>query len=116
MTALEADLQPHILDALEADEEIVVNARTVDAVVAVSDRRLIVADSRRVALSVPFERLRRIQLDIERDRPATLVVVPEEASDPPQVLVVSPDQYHATADALVRIGLRLAEQSRSGAS
>jgi len=110
MNALKADLQPHILEALDADEEIVVNARTVDATVAVSDRRLIVADHRRVALNVPFERLRRIQLDVERDRPATLVVVPEEASDAPQVLSISPDQYQAAADALVRIGLRLAEQ------
>jgi len=116
MNAPDPSLESHILDVLDEDEQIVVNARTVDALVAVSDRRLIVADQRRVALNVPFERLRRVQLDVERDRPATLVLVPEEASDPPQVLSISPDQYQAAADAIVRIGMRLAEQGRRQAS
>jgi hypothetical protein len=61
-----------------------------------------------VALAVPFERVRRIQFDVERSRPATLVIVPEQPSDEAQVLTVRPDQYEATARALVAIGLELA--------
>ena len=44
-------------------------------------------------------------------RPATLVIVTESASDTPQVLVVDPADYREVADALVIIGLRLAQAS-----
>jgi hypothetical protein len=110
MEAQPTDFEPHILEMLDPDEQIVFRAWAQDALVAVSNRRVIVADPRRVALAIPFERLRRIQFDIEKDRPATLVLVPEEAQDRPQVLAVPPEQYEATADALVQIGLRLAER------
>jgi hypothetical protein len=58
-------------------------------------------------LDVPFDRLRRIQFNIERARPAALVVVPEWPSDPPQVLSVPPDQYDAMAKVLSYVGLRI---------
>jgi len=58
-----------------------------------------------------FPRLRRIQFDIERDRPATLVVVPESPEVEPQVLAIPAEEYPAVADALVQIGLRLCEAS-----
>jgi hypothetical protein len=103
------EFEPHVSHVLDPDERIKVRARAHDALVAVSDRRVIVADPRRVALAIPFERLRRIQFDIEKSRPATLVIVPEEAQDRPQVLAVPPDQYKETANALVWIGRRLAE-------
>jgi hypothetical protein len=112
MALQRTDLDPHVLEVLEPDEEVLVNARVIDAQIAVSDRRLIVADPRRVALDIPFDRLRRIQFDIERDRPATLVLVPEEAQDRPQVLSIPPDQYQATAEALVRIGLHLVKKAQ----
>jgi hypothetical protein len=77
----------------------------------VTDRRLAVASQERLALDVPIDNLRRVQFDIERDRPATLVVVPQRPLDEPQVLAVRPAEYEAVAQALVVIGRRLAESN-----
>jgi hypothetical protein len=93
--------------ALEADEEIHVEAPAGDHVIVVTNRRLAIGSRDRLALDVPIENLRRIQFDIERDRPATLVVVPVRPSDEPQVLAVRPEDYRGVADALVVIGQRL---------
>lgn len=103
-----SNLVPHVLAALEPGEELRHRARATDAILAVTDRRLVVAARERVALAVPFQSLRRIQFDIERDRPATLVIVPEMAHDEPQVLSIPPDSYAEAAEALVAIGQRLA--------
>ena len=59
-------------------------------------------------LDLPIGGLRRIQFDIERQRPATLVIVPEETEQEPQVLAVAPEYYREVADALVVVGQRLA--------
>ena len=64
-----------------------------------------------VALAVDIARVRRFEFDIEKMRPATLVIVTESASDPPQVLDGDPADYGEVADALVTIGLRLAQAS-----
>jgi hypothetical protein len=63
-----------------------------------------VIENERVRLDVPIQRLRRVQLDIERDRPATLVLVPEHAQDEPQVLSIPPEEYEAAAQAIVLLG------------
>ncbi|HTG40436.1 MAG TPA: hypothetical protein VK697_02375 [Methylomirabilota bacterium] len=102
------DVEPYVLEVLEPDEVLRARARARDAVIAVSDRRLIVAARERVALSIGFDELRRIQFDIERDRPATMVIVPEEAHYEPQVLAIPPQEFKATAEALALIGLQLA--------
>ena len=103
-----SDLEPHVVAVLEPGEELRLRAAALDAVLAVTDRRLVVAARERVALAVPFDRVRRIQFDIERDRPATLVIVPEMAHDEPQVLSIPPERYAEGAAALVAIGHRLA--------
>jgi hypothetical protein len=102
------DVEPYVLEVLEPDETLRAHARARDAVIAVSDRRLIVAARERVALSIGFHELRRIQFDIERDRPATMVIVPEEAHYEPQVLAIPPQAFRATAEALALIGQQLA--------
>jgi hypothetical protein len=102
------DLEPFVLKVLEPDEVLRARARAREAVLAVSDRRLIVAARERVALSVGFHELRRIQFDIERDRPATMVIVPEEAHHEPQVLAIPPQEFRAAAELLTLIGHRLA--------
>ena len=106
------EVEPHLLEALEPGEQLRVQARSREAVLAVTDRRLVVAAPERVALAVPLEGLRRIQFDIERDRPATLVIVPEQAHDEPQVLSIPRDQFPAAAEALVLIGQLLAPADR----
>jgi hypothetical protein len=92
---------------LEHDEAVELVARARTHRIVVTDRRLAVADDDRVALHIPFPGLRRIQFDIERDRPATLVIVPQQPHDEPQVLAVPPEHYEDVARALVVIGLRL---------
>jgi hypothetical protein len=84
--------------------------------VVVSDRRLIVAARERVALTVGFDQLRRIQFDIERDRPATMVIVPEEAQHEPQVLAIPTSELRSAARALALIGSRLAASRSEGSS
>jgi hypothetical protein len=108
-----SDIERHLLHVLEPGEELRVQARATDAVLAVTDRRLVVAATERVALAVPFQDLRRIQFDIERDRPATLVIVPEMAHHEPQVLSIPPERYQEAAEALVLIGQRLARGNRA---
>jgi len=75
--------------------------------IVVTDQRLAVSDEERLALDIEIAALRRIQFDIERDRPATLVIVPDHALDEPQVLAIPPDKLPAVAEALAYIGQRL---------
>lgn len=103
----EPEIQSRVREVLEPGEQLRLQAPASDTTLAITDRRLIVADPNRIALAVPFERLRRIQFDVERSRPATLVIVPEHPRDEAQVLSVRPDQYEATARAIVAIGLAL---------
>ena len=83
-------------------------ARVRDAHVVVTEHRLAVASDVKLLLDVPIDNVRRVQFDIERTRPATLVVVPEHPGDEPQVLAVRPEHYPAVADVLVVLGQQLA--------
>jgi hypothetical protein len=74
--------------------------------IVVTDQRLAVSDEGRLALDIEIAALRRIQFDIERDRPATLVIVPDHPLNEPQVLAIPADQLPAVAEALVYIGQR----------
>jgi hypothetical protein len=87
-------------------------AEATDAVMLVTDRRVAVALNDRLSMAVPFDGLRRIQFDVERDRHATLVLVPDHPADPPQVLVIPPHQYAAVGEAIALIGQRFAETAR----
>ncbi len=97
-----------IIHVLRPGEELRGRAPLIDATVAVTDDRLVVARGPKIAVDIPWGRLRRIQLDIERQRPATLVVVPEWPSDPPQVLSVPAASYRSVTDVVAHIAERLA--------
>ena len=73
----------------------------------VTDRRLAVIAGARVILDIPFERLRRVQFDIERNRPATLVLVPEQATDEPQVLTIPVEAYAEVSRGLAILGRKI---------
>ncbi|HEY8237824.1 MAG TPA: hypothetical protein VIF63_00145 [Candidatus Limnocylindrales bacterium] len=90
-------------------ETVTVLAEAVGAKIVVTDRRLAIAADDRVALDIGFEGLRRIQFDIERTRPATLVIVPEHPAHEPQVLAIPPERYDEVTQALAEVGRRLAE-------
>ena len=101
--------KPAVLRIVEPGETVHVMAEAVGAHLLLTDRRVVVAAGERVALDVPFPGLRRIQFDIERERPATLVIVPQDPLHEPQVLAVPPASYDQTTAALATIGHRLAE-------
>jgi hypothetical protein len=98
----------NVTEHLEPGEEIAITARAHDADVLVTDRRLAIAAEDRLLLDVPFEQLRRVQFDIERSRPATLVLVPERPTDRAQVLTIAPSEYEAVSRAIALIGRHLA--------
>ena len=105
---------PEFAHILEPGEELQHAAPAGSAMLAVTDRRIAVIADGRTALDVAIDGLRRIQFDIEKDRPATLVIVPEHATHVPQVLAVRPVEYEAVAAALVTIGQRLADGQPAG--
>ena len=80
-----------------------------DGLILVTNKRVAVAAEGRLAMDLPIEDLRRIQFDIERTRPATLVIVPDHAGDEPQVLTIPPEQIDAVTSALAFIGKRLGD-------
>ena len=76
----------------------------VDGRVVVTDHRLAVTDDRRIALNVELRKVRRIQFDIERRRPATMVIVPDDPLHQAQIVTVPPEQYDAAGSALAYVG------------
>ncbi len=95
---------------LDTGERLEVAARTIPALMGLTDRdRLIVATDEGVALDVPIAAIRRIQLDVESGRPATLVIVPHQPSDEPQVLAVPHEELADVLRAVNIIGLKLQE-------
>ncbi len=78
-------------------------------VLVVTKKLVRVASDNHVRLDVPIENVRRIEFDIERDRPATLVIVPDRPSDAPQVMSVPPPDYVGVSHALAVLGLEMAK-------
>jgi hypothetical protein len=89
-------------------EDIRAQATADGQVVVVTSTVLRVGSEDRVDLDIAIHDIRRIQFDIERDRPATLVIVPMSPQHQPQVIVVQPDEYLAVAEALVTLGRMMA--------
>ena len=104
---------PHILRPGEVVEE---QAVANNALIAVTQERLFVAEGEKSVLDIPFSELRRVQFDIERGRDATLVIVPEHVSDWPRVVSVPVPNLRETALVLARVGERMNEvaEERTG--
>ena len=90
-----------------APEDILAQASADGHVLLVTDKYMRVGSDEHVRLDVTIENLRRIQFDIERDRPATLVIVPDSPSDEPQVMSVPPENYVEVSHALAVLGLEM---------
>ncbi len=95
---------PHLL---QPGERVALAVAATNEELRVTDRRLIVTSAGHVRLDIPYERLRRIQFDIEAGRPATLVLVPHLPSDEPQVLAIPHESLHQAAELLAFVGERL---------
>jgi hypothetical protein len=104
---MEPDVEPAALHPLQPGERVELGLATSGAELYVTDRRLLVTDASAVRLDIPYERLRRIQFDLEAERPAALVIVPHRPDDEPQVLSVPREQLHVAAEVLAFIGERL---------
>jgi hypothetical protein len=98
-----------VLRVVEPGERVHAMTQAEGAHLLVTDRRIVVGAGERVALDIAFPGLRRIQFDIERRRPATLVIVPEDPLHEPQVLAIPPQSYDDVTAALARIGHRLVD-------
>ncbi len=92
---------------LADDERLEIAARTEPELLAVTDRRVVVASAQRMALDLPHEAIRRVQLDVEVGRPATLVLVPHEPQHVPAVLMVPHDELEAATRAVYLVANRL---------
>jgi hypothetical protein len=109
---MEADATPPpLLDLLQPDEQLHGHARTRDLSLILTDRRIVVGDENRIALDIPYPRLRRVQLDVERSRPATLVLVPDLPEDEPQVLAIPHDELQRAAAVVALIGQRFSDHT-----
>jgi hypothetical protein len=107
--ATDRTIEHPALQRLEPGEVVEVLAQATEASLLVTDRRVAVAEEDRLALDIPFQGLRRIQFDIERERPATLVIVPEHPAQEPRVIAIPPERFDEVTRALAIIGLRLSE-------
>lgn len=111
----DAMIDPSVAEVIEPDERVERVIRLADTTVLVTDRRIAVRDAVRVALDVSYDGLRRIQFDVERHRPATLVMVPERPTDEAQVITVEADRIEDVAQAVGLVGVRLASLDRPSA-
>lgn len=103
---------PEMLHLLQAGERVELSLDTTDYELRVTDRRLLLMSGGSVRLDIPYERLRRIQFDIEMDRPATLVIVPHLPTDEPHALAVPHERLHSAAELLAFVGERLRQSDR----
>ena len=107
MASTEIESGQSVLQLLEAGEHVRLHAEGTDASLIVTDRRVVVVRNRRLVLAVPFDGLRLVQFDVERSRPASLVLVPDRLADEPQVLMIPPHQYPAVGEAVALIAQRI---------
>ena len=104
------DLHPEVTEALHPNKTIAV-VRAQDAVLALSDQRVIVHSGHRMELNMALSGVRRIQFDIEVGRPSTLVIVPHDPHHEPQVLGIPHAETRAAVDALVLVADHMARLS-----
>jgi hypothetical protein len=72
-----------------------------------TNRRVFITEQGRITLDVPIEGLRLVEFDLENQRPATVIIVPEHPSDPPRQLAIEPQQYDEVASVLAQLGPRI---------
>jgi hypothetical protein len=96
-----------VLRVLEPNERVHTLIPAAAAHIVVTDRRIAIGTEERLHLDTEIAGVRRIQFDIERDRPATLVIVPDHPTQEPQVIAIPPEQYQSVGEALAFIGVQL---------
>lgn len=100
-------LAPALFDALRPHEEIVEVVQVDGATLILTTDRVAVGADKRLQFDVRIAGLRRIQFDLEAQRPATLSIVPESAETEPSILTVMPYAYDDVARVLAYVGGQL---------
>jgi hypothetical protein len=103
--------QQRLTMVLGPDEVTRAVATAGEALVVLTDARVIVVNSERLALAVPVAALRRVELDVERGHGAMLILVPEAVAHDPQMLPVRREELHDIAGLFLALGLRLSEKN-----
>ena len=78
-----------------------------------TDRRVFVTENGVITLDVPIDNLRLVEFDLEKERPATVIIVPEHPQDPPRQLAIEPQQYDEVASLLAQLGPRIEDHSQA---
>jgi hypothetical protein len=84
-------------------EDTALVARTVEGTLRVAAGRLQVMIESRLALDVDVRGVRRIQFDLEQQRPASLVIVPHDPRREPQVLSIPFDEVPRVAEVITHV-------------
>lgn len=100
---------PEIMSLLQPQEHVLAHVRSTEGRLAVTDRRILVIDGGRLALNVGVERVRRIEFDVDKGRPATMVIVPEDAEHGPQVLSIPESGLQGASSVLAVFAERLSQ-------
>jgi hypothetical protein len=104
--------QLDVQSVLRPGETIRKTVSTTDSLVALTNRRLLVVTGKRLALDLPIPGVRRIQLDVERRRPSTLVIVPDDPGHEAQVLTLEDEHLDATTEIVAVIGMLMGDHER----
>jgi hypothetical protein len=109
MERVEGD--PGLEPGWESDAQIVVDGD--EGILIVDDHRISVRGPSRAMLDIDIDGVRRVQFDIERGVPATMVIVPSAATQLPQVLSIPREQHLPAVQAMYRIGRAMQRRGRS---
>ena len=69
-----------------------------------TDLRVLLTENGQITLDVPIGQVRLVELDVEQQRPARVIIVPESPLDAPRELAIEPQQYDEVASVLQQLG------------
>ena len=96
-----------VLRRLGRDEVVRGVVDGIEGRLVLTNRRVLVTENAVITLDVPITNLRLVEFDLESQRPATVIIVPEHPRDPPRQLAIEPQQYDEVASVLAQLGPRI---------
>jgi hypothetical protein len=98
------DSNDPVMARLARDEAVRGVVEGIGGRLVLTDRRVVVTENGVITLDVPIGNLRLVEFDLERQRPASVIIVPEHPRDPPRQLAIEPQQYDEVASVLAQLG------------
>jgi hypothetical protein len=93
-----------------AGDELGLSFDAVGAHVTLAECHLVVQRGGRTILNVPVNRIRRVEFDVERQGPATFIIVPDSRGHDVQFLSVESDALETAGLLVGRLGLQLGDE------